>query len=133
MLIDEAYNGQPPSMRAALALLAQLPAQRRLAVLGQMGELGDFAAEEHRALAGPAQQAADLVFTCGPLMRHLAEALPAPKAAAHAETAVELAPLVLRALRPGDAVLVKGSKATGMKAVVEALKGPGARSGGRLT
>jgi UDP-N-acetylmuramoyl-tripeptide--D-alanyl-D-alanine ligase len=126
-LIDEAYNGQPPSMRAALALLAQVPAERRLAVLGQMGELGDFAAEEHRALAGPAQQAADLVFTCGPLMRHLAEALPAPKAAAHAETAVELAPLVQRALRPGDAVLVKGSKATGMKAVVEALKSAGSR------
>jgi UDP-N-acetylmuramoyl-tripeptide--D-alanyl-D-alanine ligase len=127
-LIDEAYNGQPPSMRAALALLAQVPATRRVAVLGQMGELGEFAEAEHRALAGPAAEAADIVFTCGPLMRHLAEALPPQKAAAHTDTAVELAPIVQRALRPGDAVLVKGSKATGMKAVVEALKGAGARS-----
>jgi UDP-N-acetylmuramoyl-tripeptide--D-alanyl-D-alanine ligase len=127
-LIDEAYNGQPPSMRAALALLAQVPAARRVAVLGQMGELGEFAEAEHRALAGPAAEAADIVFTCGPLMRHLAEALPPQKAAAHTDTAVELAPIVQRALRPGDAVLVKGSKATGMKAVVEALKG--ARSKG---
>jgi UDP-N-acetylmuramoyl-tripeptide--D-alanyl-D-alanine ligase len=112
-------------LRAALALLALLPAERRIAVLGQMGELGDFAVEEHRALAGPVREAADLVFTCAPLMRHLAEALPAAMHAAHAETAAELAPLVAAALRPGDAVLVKGSLATGMKTVVEALRRAG--------
>jgi len=120
-LLDEAFNGQPPSMRAALALLGTIPATRRIAVLGQMGELGDFAAAEHRALAGPVLEAADRVFACGPLMRHLVEALPARVVAAHTETSAALAPLVAAALRDGDAVLVKGSKATKMGAVLAAL------------
>jgi len=108
-------------MRAALALLRLLPAKRRLAVLGQMGELGDFAAEEHRALAGPVREAADLVFACGPQMRHLVDALPAGLVAAYTETSAELAPLVAAAVRDGDAVLVKGSKATLMGRVLDAL------------
>lgn len=124
-LLDEAFNGQPPSMRAALALLATIPAARRIAVLGQMGELGDFAAAEHRALAVPVLDAADRVFACGPLMRHLVDALPAAMVAAHTETSTALAPLVAAALRDGDAVLVKGSKATKMGAVLAALT-PGA-------
>ena len=124
-LLDEAYNGQPPSMRAALALLRLLPARRRIAVLGQMGELGDFAEGEHAALAQPIAAAADLVFACGPLMRHALAAIPGTHpAAAQAiwtATSTELAPLVAAALRDGDAVLVKGSLATGMKTVVQAL------------
>ncbi len=121
LLLDEAYNGQPPSMRAALALLKLLPARRRIAVLGQMGELGDFAQAEHASLAQDVADAADLVFACGPLMRHTLAALPAGIASAWAETSAELAPQVVAALRDGDAVLVKGSLATGMKAVVRAL------------
>ncbi|MBU8538787.1 UDP-N-acetylmuramoyl-tripeptide--D-alanyl-D-alanine ligase [Falsiroseomonas tokyonensis] len=120
-LLDEAYNGQPPSMRAALALLKLLPARRRVAVLGQMGELGDFAAAEHAALAPHIEVAADLVFACGPLMRHALDALPAARIGAWAATSAELAPLVAAALRDGDTVLVKGSLATGMKTVVQAL------------
>ncbi|NKE48381.1 UDP-N-acetylmuramoyl-tripeptide--D-alanyl-D-alanine ligase [Roseomonas frigidaquae] len=120
-LLDEAYNGQPPSMRAALALLKLLPARRRVAVLGQMGELGDFARDEHAALAPHVADAADLVFACGPLMRHALAALPAARIGAWAESSAELAPLVAAALRDGDAVLVKGSLATGMKTVVQAL------------
>jgi UDP-N-acetylmuramoyl-tripeptide--D-alanyl-D-alanine ligase len=122
-VIDESFNGQPPSVRAALALLRLLPASRRVAVLGQMGELGDFAAEEHRALAPHVRDAADLVFLCGPLMRHLAEALPPGLVAARAETSAELAPLVAAAVRDGDAVLVKGSKAVLMGRVLAALRG----------
>ena len=122
-IIDESFNGQPPSVRAALALLRLLPAGRRIAVLGQMGELGDFAADEHRALAAPVREAADMVFACGPLMRHLVDALPPGLVAAHTDTSAELAPLVAAAVRDGDAVLVKGSKATLMGRVLLALRG----------
>ena len=122
-VIDESFNGQPPSVRAALALLRLLPAPRRVAVLGQMGELGDFAADEHRALAPHVRDAADSVFLCGPLMRHLAEALPPGLVAARTETSAELAPLVAAAVRDGDAVLVKGSKAMLMGRVLSALRG----------
>ncbi len=122
-VIDESFNGQPPSVRAALALLRLLPAKRRVAVLGQMGELGDFAAAEHRALAPVVRDAADLVFACGPLMRHLVDALPPGLVAAHTETSAELAPLVAAAVRDGDAVLVKGSKAVLMGRVLAALRG----------
>jgi len=121
-LLDEAYNGQPPSMRAALALLKLLPARRRVAVLGQMGELGDFARDEHAGLAPHIEDSADLVFACGPMMRHALAALPSARIGAWAETSAELAPLVAAALRDGDAVLVKGSLATGMKTVVQALR-----------
>jgi UDP-N-acetylmuramoyl-tripeptide--D-alanyl-D-alanine ligase len=120
-LLDEAYNGQPPSMRAALALLKLLPARRRIAVLGQMGELGAFAEAEHAALAPHIAESADLVFACGPLMRHALAAIPAARHGGWTPTSQELAPLVVAALRDGDAVLVKGSLATGMKAVVKAL------------
>jgi UDP-N-acetylmuramoyl-tripeptide--D-alanyl-D-alanine ligase len=121
-VIDESFNGQPPSMRAALALLRLVPARRRVAVLGQMGELGDFAAAEHQALAAPVREAADLVFACGPEMRHLVDALPPDLVAAHRATSAELAPLVADAVRDGDAVLVKGSKATLMGRVLSALR-----------
>jgi UDP-N-acetylmuramoyl-tripeptide--D-alanyl-D-alanine ligase len=121
VLLDEAYNGQPPSMRAALALLRLLPARRRVAVLGQMGELGDFARDEHAGLAPHIAASADLVFACGPMMRHALDALPAAQIGGWAETSAELAPRVAAALRDGDAVLVKGSLATGMKTVVQAL------------
>jgi len=121
LLLDEAYNGQPPSMRAALALLKLLPARRRVAVLGQMGELGAFAEAEHAALAADVAAAADLVFACGPMMRHTLAALPDGVARIWAETSAALAPQVAAALRDGDAVLVKGSLATGMKTVVRTL------------
>ncbi len=126
MLLDEAFNGQPPSVRAALAVLRLLPARRRVAVLGQMGELGGFSVEEHRGLAPHVQAAADAVFLCGRDMPHLAAALPPGLVAAVTETSGELAPLVAAALRDGDAVLVKGSKATLMGKVLSALKGKAA-------
>nr|WP_246523005.1 UDP-N-acetylmuramoyl-tripeptide--D-alanyl-D-alanine ligase [Neoroseomonas eburnea] len=121
LLLDEAYNGQPPSMRAALALLKLLPGRRKLAVLGQMGELGGFAEAEHIALASHLREAADLVFACGPLMRHAVAALPPAMVGAWTASVTDLAPIVRDAVRDGDTILVKGSLATGMKAVVRAL------------
>jgi len=128
-LLDDSYNASPPSVRAALAVLAAVPARRRIAVLGDMRELGDRAEAEHRALAGPIIEAGvDAVFTCGTLMRALHEALPARLAAAHAADSAALAPLVRAAIAPGDVVLVKGSLGSRMGPLAAALAGDG--SGG---
>ena len=121
LLLDESYNGNGASMRAALSVLSLQPARRRIAVLGDMLELGDASPAEHAALAPDAAAAADLVFACGPLMRHLFDALPDQKRAAHAPDAASLAPLVARAIAPGDAILVKGSLGSRMRRVVDAL------------
>ena len=71
LLLDESYNANGASMRAALEVLRLQPATRRVAILGDMLELGDAGPKEHAALAEAAALSADLVFTCGPLMRHL--------------------------------------------------------------
>lgn len=120
-LLDESYNASAASVRAALEVLALLPAGRRLAVLGDMLELGDWTEREHAGLAAPAAETADLVFACGPGMRHLFEALPAERRAAWAPDSAALAPVVADALRPGDAILVKGSNGSRMRLVVDTL------------
>jgi UDP-N-acetylmuramoyl-tripeptide--D-alanyl-D-alanine ligase len=121
LLLDESYNGNGASIRAALGVLRLQPARRRIAVLGDMLELGDAGPAEHAALAIEAATAADLVFACGPLMRHLFDALPPHRRGAHATDSAALAPLVVRAIAPGDAILVKGSLGSRMRRVVEAL------------
>ena len=126
LLIDESYNANPASMRAALALLAQAelgPRGRRIAVLGEMRELGARGADLHRGLLEPVlEQGVDLVFCCGPLMRSLWEALPSERAGGYAETSALLEPQVLAAIRPGDAVMVKGSLGSRMGIIVKALE-----------
>ncbi len=125
LLIDESYNANPASMRAALALLGQAPIGprgRRIAVLGDMLELGASGAELHRGLAEPIlANAVDLVFCSGPLMRALWQALPSGRRGGYAETSAELEPVVLGAIGPGDAVMVKGSLGSKMGPVVKAL------------
>jgi UDP-N-acetylmuramoyl-tripeptide--D-alanyl-D-alanine ligase len=125
VLIDDSYNASPASMRAAFELLADIePARggRRIAVLGDMLELGAEAEHLHAALALDVERAGiDLVFTAGPLMAALREALPAARRGAHAEAADALVAPLLRALSAGDVVLVKGSRAAAMDKVVEAL------------
>jgi UDP-N-acetylmuramoyl-tripeptide--D-alanyl-D-alanine ligase len=126
LLIDESYNANPASMAAAIALLGQAPvgAQgRRIAVLGDMLELGGQGVELHRALAGPIAAAkVDLVFASGPLMQALWEALPSSHRGGYAETAAVLEPAVLAAIRDGDAVMVKGSLGSKMGPIVKALE-----------
>jgi UDP-N-acetylmuramoyl-tripeptide--D-alanyl-D-alanine ligase len=126
LLLDESYNGQPPAMRAALAVLGTQKAARRIAVLGDMRELGEFGPALHEGLLPDVVANADLVFCCGPLMVGLYDRLPEALRGAHAPTSEELAPLVRAAVRPGDVVLVKGSLGTRMAAVVGALKSEGA-------
>ncbi|MBN8910358.1 MAG: UDP-N-acetylmuramoyl-tripeptide--D-alanyl-D-alanine ligase, partial [Rhodospirillales bacterium] len=122
LLLDESYNGNGSSMRAALEVLRLQPARRRIAVLGDMLELGEAGPSEHAALAPEVLRSADLVFACGPLMRTLWDAVPADRRAAHAPDSAALAPLVAAAVRPGDAILVKGSLGSRMKTVVQALE-----------
>lgn len=120
-LLDESYNANGASMRAALDILRLQPAKRRIAVLGDMLELGAEGPAEHAGLAATLVSSADLLFACGPLMRHLFDAVPAAMRAAHAANSLELAPIVAAALAAGDAVLVKGSLGSGMKHVVQAI------------
>ncbi len=123
LLLDESYNANPASMRAALAVLGQSPG-RRIAVLGDMLELGERADELHAGLADAVDAAGiALVFTCGTAMARLHDALPAARRGAHAGDAAALAPAVLDAMRPGDVVLVKGSLGSRMARVVAALTG----------
>jgi UDP-N-acetylmuramoyl-tripeptide--D-alanyl-D-alanine ligase len=126
LLIDESYNANPASMAAAIALLGQAPIGprgRRIAVLGDMLELGPSGADLHRGLAEPLAAAnVDLVFCSGPLMRSLWEALPSSRRGGYAETAAALEPAVLDAIRAGDAVVVKGSLGSKMGPIVKALE-----------
>jgi UDP-N-acetylmuramoyl-tripeptide--D-alanyl-D-alanine ligase len=126
LLIDESYNANPASMRAALALLGQAaigPRARRIAVLGDMLELGPRGADLHRGLAEPViDNRVDAVFCCGPLMRALWDALPSERRGGYAETSAALEPQVLAAVGPGDAVMVKGSLGSRMGPIVKALE-----------
>jgi UDP-N-acetylmuramoyl-tripeptide--D-alanyl-D-alanine ligase len=122
LLIDDSYNASPASIRAGLGVLAAQPATRRIVALGDMRELGAEAPAMHAELGPDVAAAADLVFCCGPMMRHLYDALPAAKQGAHLADSGALAPLLAQAVRPGDAVLVKGSLGSRMATVIAALK-----------
>jgi len=123
-LIDESYNASPAAMRAAFAVLAGLaPAAggRRIAILGDMLELGVDSAAIHAGLAPDLAAAADLVCTAGRDMGALYESLPREKRAGHAAKAEELLPLARKLVRPGDVVMVKGSHGSRMGLIVDAL------------
>jgi len=126
LLIDESYNANPASMRAAIALLGEAPVGqhgRRIAVLGDMLELGPQGGELHRALGNVIEDnGIDLVFCSGPLMHRLWEALPSRARGGYAEMAAALEPAVLEAIRAGDAVMVKGSLGSKMGPIVKALE-----------
>lgn len=125
LLVDESYNANPASMRAALALLAQMPIGsrgRRIAVLGDMLELGAAGADFHRELAQPiGEHAIDLVFCAGPLMERLWQALPSERRGGYAKDAGALEAAVIAAVRGGDAIMVKGSFGSRMGPIVKAL------------
>ena len=125
-LIDESYNANPASMRAALALAGSLPASaggRRIAVLGDMRELGARSAELHADLAADVlRNHIDLVYCAGPLMKHLYEDLPAALCGAWRESGEELKEIVAADIRAGDVVVVKGSNASRMGEIVKLLK-----------
>ena len=125
-LIDESYNANPASMRAALALLAQASPEgrgRRIAVLGDMLELGEEGPAAHRDLALAVEQShADLVFAAGPLMDELWRDLPEARRGAYAGSAAELETILLKAIGPGDVIMMKASLGTRLGPVVDSIK-----------
>jgi len=125
LLIDESYNANPASMRAALALLGQAPIGprgRRIAVLGEMLELGTRGAELHRGLVESiVENSVDLVFCAGALYREFWEALPSERRGGYAVTAAALEADVLGALQAGDVLMVKGSLGSKMGPIVKTL------------
>ena len=125
-VIDESYNANPASMAAALALLGGASG-RKIAVLGDMLEMGEGGVVHHAGLAQPiAANNVGLVFACGTRMKVLWENLPDDVRGAYAETSTALVPRLLAALKPGDTVLVKGSNGARMSVVIDALKEKGA-------
>lgn len=125
-LIDDSYNANPASMRAALSVLgASEPANpgRRIAILGDMLELGPDSPAMHAGLAETViESGAREVYLCGPDMAGLARILSGDVSVHHAPNSAELVPMVMQAIRMGDVVLVKGSLGSRMAVIVEALK-----------
>ncbi|HEX7790512.1 MAG TPA: Mur ligase family protein, partial [Afipia sp.] len=125
-LIDESYNANPASMKAAITVLGQAnvgPRGRRIAVLGDMLELGATGPELHRGLnEAITANNIDAVFCCGPLMRNLWEALPSAKKGGYADHSAALESQVAAAIGTGDAIMVKGSLGSRMKIIVTALE-----------
>jgi UDP-N-acetylmuramoyl-tripeptide--D-alanyl-D-alanine ligase len=135
-VIDEAYNANPASVAAALAVLAEHAVEdgvgrvaggRRIAVLGDMLELGEGESRLHAELADlPALQALDLVFCVGERMRALDDALPPERRGGWFADAPACAEKLRRAVDAGDVVMVKGSNGLRMGRIVDTLKGLGA-------
>jgi UDP-N-acetylmuramoyl-tripeptide--D-alanyl-D-alanine ligase len=127
LLIDESYNANPVSVRAALALLRRAEpgkSGRRIAVLGDMLELGDEGASFHADLAGAVDEAkVDVLYASGPLMAHLWNKIPPSRRGAYAEKSDGLAAPLLGGLRAGDVVMVKGSLGSRMGPLVDAIRG----------
>ena len=125
-LIDESYNANPASMRAALALAGDLTPEHgghRIAVLGDMLELGPQSPDLHAALADDLAAAGfDLVLLAGPMMRSLADALEGRAVIEWRDVAADLEPIVLESVGAGDVVVVKGSNGSRMAPIVAALK-----------
>lgn len=120
-VVDDCYNANPMSMRAALDDLAETAAGRRVAVLGDMRELGPDARRYHAELGAQAREAGvEVLVTVGDLARHAA----AGYGGEHVhclDSASQAARLVPSLLEPGDTVLVKASRGVGLEAVTEAL------------
>ncbi|ERL99585.1 UDP-N-acetylmuramoylalanyl-D-glutamyl-2, 6-diaminopimelate--D-alanyl-D-alanine ligase [Brucella intermedia 229E] len=125
-LIDESYNANPTSMRAALSLLHSTAPEgsrgRRIAVLGDMLELGRQSGKLHADLARPIVDAeVNALFIGGPDMSALKNALPVEIHTEYRQSTDELLPLVVKTVRPGDVIMVKSSKGIGFSKIVKAL------------
>ncbi len=125
-IIDESYNASPASMNAALTVLSMVEPKasgRRIAVLGDMLELGAKGADEHEKLANIALHAkTDLLFACGPLMEAMYNKLPELWQGGYAAKSTELSEIIINELKPGDVILVKGSLGSRMAYIVDAIE-----------
>jgi len=127
LLYDDAYNANPSSMRAALETLAVLPARRRIAVLGDMLELGAEEERWHREAGAAAVGRSDLIVCVGPRARAIGEGAAAAgfseNAILRVASAEDAAERLAGMLREGDAVLFKASRGVGLERTVAALAG----------
>ncbi|OAN57866.1 MULTISPECIES: UDP-N-acetylmuramoyl-tripeptide--D-alanyl-D-alanine ligase [unclassified Sphingobium] len=122
LLIDESYNANPLSMVATLRQLGRERAERRIAILGGMRELGDRSAELHAGLADPMRAGqVDFAILVGAEMAPLADALDGAIPYAHVPDTASAIPLIQTEMRAGDAILVKGSNGVGLSRLVAAL------------
>ncbi|WP_260598356.1 UDP-N-acetylmuramoyl-tripeptide--D-alanyl-D-alanine ligase [Sphingomonas endolithica] len=122
LVIDESYNANPASMRATLAVLGAERAARKIAVLGEMRELGERSAQYHADLADPIVEAGvGHVILVGQEMRALANALEGRVEFVHVPDAAAARDSLMDILAPGDAVLIKGSNGVGLARLVAAL------------
>jgi UDP-N-acetylmuramoyl-tripeptide--D-alanyl-D-alanine ligase len=126
LLIDESYNANPASMRAALAAMASVPRERfsrRIAVIGDMLELGSSAAEMHRSLKADIDAAGiDLLFGCGPHTRLLVDAIEPGRCGLWSASSDGIRDALIQAVRAGDVIMIKGSLGSRMGPLVAALK-----------
>jgi UDP-N-acetylmuramoyl-tripeptide--D-alanyl-D-alanine ligase len=124
-LIDESYNANPASIRAAVALLAATTPQssgRRIAILGDMLEMGEFSQQVHEDLAGPILAAGIThVWLAGAEMAALRDALPESVEVVYFPTTLELGDFVVHSVVPGDVLMVKSSLGLGFGKIVAAL------------
>ena len=124
-LIDESYNANPASMRAAISLLdSARPGEggRKIAILGDMLEMGDYSADVHADLSAPLKASGVTdVWLAGPDMAHLRDSLGSDKETVYFGTADELSAYVLENVRGGDVLMVKSSNGTGFGRIVAAL------------
>ncbi|MCW3847544.1 UDP-N-acetylmuramoyl-tripeptide--D-alanyl-D-alanine ligase [Sphingomonas sp. LB-2] len=122
LVIDEAYNANPASMRVTLEVLGHEQAARKIAVLGEMRELGEHSEAFHAELSGPIEAAGlDYLILVGELMEPLANALEGHVDFVHVPDATAARDHLLDMLGPGDAVLIKGSNGVRLSNVVAAL------------
>ena len=123
-LIDESYNANPASMRAALTLLGEMEVTgRRIAILGDMLELGPQSADLHQGLIDSIlANKIDLVFASGPMMKHLFDALPASLKGEWVAEAQALVSVLTQSIKAGEALMIKGSNGSRMGPVVAKLK-----------
>ncbi len=122
-LLDDSYNANPVSMSAALDTLGHWPAKRKIAVLGDMLELGKEARRFHEALAWDIQQSGiDKVFCTGSLMQFLHQSLPAKRRGGWFNSVDEVTKALRQTIQSGDVVLLKGSNGSHIHKIATALK-----------
>lgn len=121
-LIDETYNASPQAMMASLTHFAALPAKRHIAILGDMGELGQFEADIHQKLAQNLPKNLNFIFCCGKAMYHFTQALDHQHSVLWKEHPQDLLPAIENYLQNGDIVLLKGSRFMHLECILTQLR-----------
>lgn len=124
VIIDESYNASPTSVKAALKVLKDIKAERKIVILADMKELGESSAQQHQSLLQDIiESGADRVFLVGEQMLHLWQVLPDSIRASHEMAQSDIYQSVASEIKSGDAVLIKGSNSMGLGDLVERLQG----------